>query len=97
MCCIPPSTACRHRAHHEAPSYARRTLGKVPLSVLWALEHGTTIIINEEHYHIPKDHILVFRGDVCHAGDAYNVMNTRIHAYLDLVDASYISAFTGFC
>ena len=69
----------------------------MPLSVLWALEHGTTIIVNEERYHIPKDHILVFRGDVCHAGDAYHKVNTRIHAYLDLDDGSYISPLSGLC
>ena len=69
----------------------------MPLSVIWALEDGTTIIIDDKRYRIPKGQILVFRGDVCHAGDAYNVMNTRIHAYLDLLDGSYISAHTGFC
>ena len=87
------------RAHHTtaAPSFAHLPFGQVPLSVIWALEDETTIIINEERYHIPKGQILVFRGDVCHAGDGYRGVNTRIHAYLDLADGRYISPFTGFC
>ena len=87
------------RAHHHttAPSFAHLPFGQVPLSVIWALEDQTTIIINEERYRIPKGQILVFRGDVCHAGDGYPGVNTRIHAYLDLADGRYISPFTGFC
>ena len=87
------------RAHHTTaePSFAHLPFGQVPLSVIWALEDDTTIIINEERYHIPKGQILVFRGDVCHAGDGYRSMNTRIHAYLDLADGRYISPFTGLC
>ena len=96
---------CGHQRHHQdrahyntaAPSFAHLPFGQVPLSVIWALEDETTIIINGKRYHIPKGQILVFRGDVCHAGDGYPGVNTRIHAYLDLVDGRYISAFTGFC
>ena len=70
----------------------------MPLSILWALEDNTTIIIRGVRYHIPKGHILVFRGDVCHAGDRYpRFRNTRIHAYLDLVSGLYISGFNSPC
>jgi len=72
-------------------------LGSVPLSVIWAIEDGTTILVHGKRYEVPRNHLLIFRGDLCHAGDEYQRRNTRIHAYLDLADGRFISPWTTFC
>jgi hypothetical protein len=32
--------------------------------------------------------VLLFRGDLVHAGSAYNAANVRLHCYLDAADVS---------
>lgn len=56
------------------------------LSWVLALEGNTTLcILNSEGVEvvveIPVGHILLFSGDLLHAGPAYRVENKRIHGY----------------
>jgi len=56
---------------------------EVPLSVVYALEHRTRFILAGHTIAILKGEMLIFRGDLCHAGAGYTRLNTRLHAYLD--------------
>lgn len=71
----------------------------VPCSVIVALMDNTTINVfsnsikldtinknvklKEEKLILSKGDIFIFRGDLVHAGSAYNDNNIRLHAYLD--------------
>lgn len=61
----------------------------VPLAVIYAIESNTRLKIwpfdMKESVGVllnPRD-MVVFRGDLSHAGFEYKNMNTRIHAYID--------------
>jgi hypothetical protein len=62
---------------------SRESLKKMYLSVEWAIQDGTTMVVNDKRISIPTGWMLVWLGDVCHRGDAYDHVHTRIHAYLD--------------
>lgn len=71
-----------------------------PLGVLLALEHGTRFRVGvgdgvgdgdgrgdgtgDDVVGLNKGDVLVFDGDLPHAGDGYDVRNTRVHAYVDV-------------
>jgi hypothetical protein len=55
----------------------------VPLSVEWAVQEETTMVVQGERICIPKGYMMIWLGDLCHQGDAYSKMHTRVHAYLD--------------
>lgn len=78
---------CKQQAEHcdraMEGSFAQMRLADVPLSVLWALEDGTRLVVEGYEVELRKGEMIIFRGDKCHAGAAYNSMNTRVHAYLD--------------
>ena len=95
--CGKQKTHVDRAAKDDPQALTNLPLGKVPLSVIWAIEDGTTILIHGKRYAIPRNHLLIFRGDLCHAGDKYDRRNTRIHAYLDLADGSFVSPWTTFC
>ncbi len=72
----------------------------VPLSVMVALEEGTFLDIwrgscgypdpfqlsdyTHERIQLKPGEILLFRGDLVHAGAAYSECNVRLHAFLDV-------------
>lgn len=65
-----------------------------PASAILALEPGARVIFFEDEYMAtgkvpmllnPGD-LLVFEGDVSHAGASYAQPNTRVHVYLDVPD-----------
>ena len=63
----------------------------IPLSVLWALEDGSQLILfgrNGTRVVLPvlKGKFVVFRGDLGHAGAGYKQMNMRVHCYVSLKD-----------
>ena len=63
----------------------------IPLSVLWALEDGSQLILfgrNGTRVVLPvlKGKFVVFRGDLGHAGAGYKQMNMRVHCYASLKD-----------
>ena len=83
----------RHRRlgeHTGAPLRA----GDAPASALLVLEAGTSLWIypggcSEEEegegieLHLHSGDLVVWRGDVVHAGSAYAALNLRMHAYID--------------
>ena len=75
----------------------------VPLACIVALQGGTRLHVwpfdtdKEEVVTLEEGEMLIFRGDLCHAGAAYSRKNTRIHAYLDLPDGRHRSEQTTFC
>ena len=68
----------------------------LPVSVLIALEHDTMIVVKpksffcyqtvskEETIAIPKGKMVIFRGDLVHAGYEFKKVNVRLHLYLDI-------------
>ena len=63
----------------------------IPLSVLWALEDGSQLILfgrNGTRVVLPvlKGKFVVFRGDSGHAGAGYKQMGMRVHCYVSLKD-----------
>lgn len=72
-------------------------LGGFPLGCLVALEDGTRFdawpatilpyssngLVKRTTLVLNKGDILVFRGDLIHAGSSFGVKNTRVHAFLD--------------
>lgn len=55
----------------------------LPLGILLALQSETRLKTKRETVCLDAGDLLVFDGDLVHAGAAYNVENTRIHAYLN--------------
>ncbi len=57
-----------------------------PLGIIVALQDDTYFceFPNVKH-HLQKGDILIFKGDVVHAGGAYSRENVRIHVYLDSI------------
>ena len=65
---------------------------EIPLSVVVALEAGTSFHIYPPGQALDGDGVvismnagdmLIFRGDLLHAGAGYAVRNRRLHLYLD--------------
>tara|TARA_B100000945_G_C20319966_1_gene567157 strand:- start:358 stop:942 length:585 start_codon:yes stop_codon:yes gene_type:complete len=55
-----------------------------PLGVLFALQNNTYLnVYNKGRICLNKGEVLIFDGDLIHAGSAYKCENTRIHMYLD--------------
>ena len=67
-----------------------RVPGRKPASVIAALEDGASLVIfvgprrKRVEVALYAGDVLVFEGDVEHAGAAYHMANTRIHVYLDV-------------
>ena len=66
-------------------SLSHLPLAKVPLSALVALQDDTRLVVNGVEISIAANEMVIFRGDLCHAGAGYAQCNTRLHAYLDPV------------
>jgi len=55
-----------------------------PLGVLFALQDNTSLNIHKrKKIDLKRGEMLLFSGDVIHAGSHYDNENTRIHIYLD--------------
>jgi hypothetical protein len=73
----------RHCDRAHEGSLMEKPFEQLPISVVWAVQDNTTMVVKEQRVAIPTGDLMLFRGDVCHRGDAYNQVHTRIHAYLD--------------
>ena len=76
---------------YNAKEIARLDDGRVPLSVLWAIEDNSKLILfgrggTKVVLPIPKGKMVVFRGDLGHAGAGYKQRNVRIHCYVSMKD-----------
>ena len=75
---------------------------KKPCSVILALQSGTRLLVRDEvadeNVAVPlaPGDILVFDGDVAHAGEWYASRNTRVHMYLDVDGVPREEDFTWF-
>ena len=91
-----PRTASNHGAardrqqplHYDYNPKQLRGSERKPAGVLLALEHGARMRVMGEHgvrmICLEPGDVLVFDGDVVHAGAAYRAPNTRVHVYLDV-------------
>ena len=90
------SARCHQQKRHwdYNPDLLEGRRKRKPASALLALESGTRIIFFEDEYKAtgkvpvqlhPGD-LLVFEGEVSHAGASYAQPNTRVHVYLDVPD-----------
>jgi len=60
-----------------------------PMGVLFALQNNTYFNVRKQKkIELKKGQVLIFDGDLVHAGSAYDKDNTRIHFYLDSVEVS---------
>ena len=81
-----------------------RNLGarRKPRSCILALEAGTRLIVYDTAMHqdvtvcVPPGAILMFDGDVAHAGASYAACNTRVHLYLDVPGVDRAQDYTWF-
>lgn len=66
-----------------------RATGGTSWGMIYAIESGTKLIVQAEDdkpaetLYIPRGYMLLFRGDVVHAGAQYDKENLRVHAYID--------------
>ncbi|KAI8620239.1 hypothetical protein BC830DRAFT_1100088 [Chytriomyces sp. MP71] len=86
---------CKQQALHtdfDPRGVARLSREMIPLGAIFCLEdEGSRLIVqrlddihgNLEEVSVQKGELLVFRGDLKHAGASYNERNRRIHFYLD--------------
>ena len=91
--------------HRDYPSIettlALRTKGIVQAGVIVSIMNGTKLVVYKEslggpldvskrlEVSIPKGFILLFRGDLAHAGAAYDCTHYRVHVYLDVAKIGY--------
>ena len=65
-------------------------LDRKPCSVILGLEHGARLIVRDDVagrsviVRLAPGDMLVFDGDVAHAGASYCMSNLRLHTYLDV-------------
>jgi hypothetical protein len=83
----------RHCDRAHEGSLAEKPLAQIPVSVVWAVQDGTTMVVEERRVAIPTGCFMLFRGDVCHRGDAYDRVHTRVHVYLDPIHSKLTSHF----
>ena len=81
------SPMCKQQPwHYDYDPEEVRAASIKPLGVLVALQDNTRFETRRKTHILSRGDVLVFRGDVVHAGAAYDTENTRMHTYLD-VDA----------
>jgi len=90
---IHSSAGCAQQAWHTDfdPITMKNCVTNKPAGVILAIEEGTTF---EEYpnttHKLNVGDILVFDGDVVHAGSAYAKENVRVHAYIDACDVQRV-------
>jgi hypothetical protein len=96
---------CKRQKRHwdYNPNEVRnlRQLGlRVPCSVIAAMQDGAQLLVwdHERGVEVPvvmfAGDVLVFDGDVVHAGAQYSVGSTRVHVYLDVPELERDPNFT---
>ena len=81
-------SGCKRQQWHTDydPELCKLTSLK-PMGAIFALEDNTYFNIHKKRKIVlKKGQILIFDGDLVHAGSAYDKENTRIHFYLDSPD-----------
>lgn len=70
--------------HYDYDPTEVRAASVKPLGVLVALQDGTRFETRGKTHRLSRGDVLLFRGDLLHAGAAYESENTRVHTYLDV-------------
>ena len=79
-----------------------RCLRRKPCSAILALQEGTCLTVydaalgHDVTMAVPPGAILLFDGDVAHAGASYAACNSRVHVYLDVPGVSRDQDYTWF-
>ena len=83
---------------HNHISKTKNYTGQVPYGAVFGIEENTCLWIYDKktqslsRIRIPVGCIMVFAGDVIHAGDCYDTLHYRMHLYIDVhkfSDAAY--------
>ena len=78
---------CQQQQFHTDYNPAHCAEARVkPLGVILAAQDGAKWVTPRETVHLDQGDVLVFDGDVVHAGGAYENENIRCHLYLDSCD-----------
>ena len=94
---------CRQqRLHWDFNPDLCEGLPRKPASVILGMQRGARLMVRDERANAtvpivlgPGD-VLVFEGDVAHAGASYCARNTRVHVYLDVPGVPRERDFTWF-
>lgn len=74
---------CKQQVFHTDYSIDPEKLTVVPLVVVIPMDEFCTLEFREGKVFVGSGQILVFPGDVVHAGSSYICENTRVHMYLN--------------
>lgn len=77
-------SGCRRQQWHTDYDPDLCKMAKVkPMGVIFAFENSTYFNTRNRKIVLKKGQVLIFDGDMVHAGSAYEKENTRMHLYLD--------------
>ena len=93
---------CQAQGKHcdyDPTELARHPDSLVPWSVLWALQPDTKLMLYGRNgttieLAVPIGKLLVFRGDLVHAGAKYKKQNVRVHCYVNATKGGQIANAT---
>jgi hypothetical protein len=74
---------CKQQMFHYDYNIYPEKLSVVPLVVVFPLDEFCTLDFREEKVFVRFGQVLVFPGNVVHAGSRYTCENTRVHIYLN--------------
>ena len=78
---------CKKRKGGERQCIRDLRDSQKPKGVFWAIEEGTRLMVvgpegESVEVHLERGDVLIFDGDLVHAGAAYEKSNVRVHVYL---------------
>ena len=78
---------CKKRKGDERECIRDLRDSQKPKGVFWAIEEGTRLMVvgpegESVEVHLERGDVLIFDGDLVHAGAAYEKSNVRVHVYL---------------
>lgn len=95
-----PGCQRQHRhCDHDPATFAGLADPDVPMAIVVALQPGTSMLVwpgcirgrfpdegtDGTRLVLDRNDVLIFRGDLVHAGDAYTTFNARIHVFADAI------------
>ena len=84
MTALKSTDKCKQQKLHQDFEVVYEDHGKIPAVALVAIQENTAIMIGNKREEIPKGFMLLMRGDMFHAGAAYDSRNIRLHFNLGL-------------
>lgn len=78
---------CKKRKGEERVCIRDLRDSQKPKGVFWAIEEGSRLMVagpdgESVEVHLERGDVLIFDGDLVHAGAAYEKSNVRVHVYL---------------